>query len=149
MDINTNAPVTVELGIDVAAPPATVWWLHTDIDGWTSWHPDISAAVLHGDLRVGSVFDWTTGGLDITSTVGELIPERRIVWGGETHGIDGLHVWTFEPCATGVTVRTRESWDGDPCWPTSTACAVHCTRRSSPGSKPSSRPPRSSPMEGR
>jgi hypothetical protein len=70
--------------------------------------------VLHGDLRVGSVFDWTTGGLDITSTVGELIPERRIVWGGETHGIDGLHVWTFEPCATGVTVRTRESWDGDP-----------------------------------
>jgi uncharacterized protein YndB with AHSA1/START domain len=114
MDINPHAPVTVDLRIEVAASPATVWRLHTDINAWTTWHPDIVAARIDGELAVGAVFDWTTAGLDISSTVGELIPERRIAWGGETHGIDGIHVWTFEPSGTGVVVRTRESWDGEP-----------------------------------
>jgi uncharacterized protein YndB with AHSA1/START domain len=114
MDINSDAPVTVDLRIEVAAPPATVWQIHTAIDAWTTWHPDIVAAHLDGELAVGAVFDWTTAGLDISSTIGELIPGRRIAWGGETHGIDGIHVWTFEPSPTGVVVRTRESWDGAP-----------------------------------
>ena len=60
------------------------------------------------------MFDWTTAGLDISSTVSQLTPSRRIAWGGETHGIDGIHVWTFEPTDTGEIVRTRESWDGGP-----------------------------------
>jgi hypothetical protein len=39
---------------------------------------------------------------------------RRIAWGGPAHGIDGIHVWTFDERAGLVVVSTRESWDGEP-----------------------------------
>ncbi|GIH63808.1 SRPBCC family protein [Microbispora siamensis] len=114
MDIDRNAPVVVELETTVHAPIEKVWRLHTDIDAWPSWNPDISSARLRGDLAVGATFDWETHGLVIASTVAELVPGRRVVWGGPAHGIDGVHVWTFEETDGGVLVRTRESWAGPP-----------------------------------
>jgi uncharacterized protein YndB with AHSA1/START domain len=114
MDINRNAPVVVELDITVNAPLETVWNLHTDIDAWSKWNADITRAHLRGELRAGTVFDWETAGLAITSTVAEVSPMGRIAWGGPAHSIDGIHVWTFEATEAGVVVRTRESWDGEP-----------------------------------
>ncbi|WP_159079211.1 SRPBCC family protein [Plantactinospora sp. BC1] len=114
MDVNRNAPVVVELEVFTRAAPGTVWNLHTDIDRWPEWNPHIERANLRGPLRVGATFDWCTAGLEITSTIGELVPQRRIAWGGRTRGIDGLHVWTFSPQPEGVLVRTEESWDGEP-----------------------------------
>lgn len=114
MDIDRNAPVIVELETTVHAPIEKVWRLHTDIDAWPSWNPDVSSARLRGGLAVGATFDWQTHGLVIASTVAELVPGRRIVWGGPAHGIEGVHVWTFEEIEGGVLVRTRESWAGAP-----------------------------------
>ena len=114
MDVNHNAPVVVELDVLIRAAPGTVWQLHTGIDRWSDWNPHIERAKLRGPLRVGASFDWSTAGLEITSTIGEFVPQRRIAWGGRTHDIDGLHVWTFTPQPGGVLVRTEESWDGDP-----------------------------------
>lgn len=51
---------------------------------------------------------------NITSTIGELIPEQRIVWSGPAQGIKGIHVWTFTPIQNGVLVKTEESWGGEP-----------------------------------
>lgn len=65
-------------------------------------------------LTVGSVFRWQTAGLDMTSTVEEVDPPRRIVWGGPAQGIIAVHVWTFDERGDGVLVRTAESWEGDP-----------------------------------
>ncbi|WP_240809202.1 SRPBCC family protein [Microbispora catharanthi] len=81
---------------------------------WPSWNPGVSSARLRGDLAVGATFDWQTHGLVIASTVAELVPGRRVVWGGPAHGIEGVHVWTFEEIDGGVLVRTRESWAGPP-----------------------------------
>jgi uncharacterized protein YndB with AHSA1/START domain len=114
MQINSDAPAVVRLDTTIDAPLETVWQLHTDIDGWTGWHPDVNRAALRGPLAVGAVFEWETAGLAITSTVGELEPERRIGWGGPAHGIDGVHVWTFETDGKRTVVRTEESWDGEP-----------------------------------
>jgi uncharacterized protein YndB with AHSA1/START domain len=63
---------------------------------------------------VGSVFRWQTAGLDITSTVEEIEPPRRIVWGGPAQGIVAVHVWTLDEQDDGVLVKTAESWEGDP-----------------------------------
>lgn len=114
--IDRTAPAVVELSTTVKAPLDRLWALHTDIAAWPSWLPDVSSTeVAPGPLAVGSVFRWHTHGLDITSTVLELIPGHRIVWGGPAHGIDGVHVWTFEETGEGeVTVRTEESWSGAP-----------------------------------
>ncbi|MFH8484099.1 SRPBCC family protein [Streptomyces longisporoflavus] len=112
--VDAQAPVIVRLSIAVHAPLARVWALHTGIDAWADWNPDIDRAVLEGPLAPGARFSWLTHGLDITSTVQQVVPGRRVVWGGPAQGIDGIHAWTFQESGGVVTVRTDESWSGPP-----------------------------------
>lgn len=115
MDIDRNAPAITQDEIFIAAPLGTVWDLFTDVPRWPEWHSDISSASLEGPLTAGTVFRWSTAGLDdIASTLGEVIPERRIAWSGPAQGIMGIHVWTFIPVQNGVLVKTEESWSGEP-----------------------------------
>jgi uncharacterized protein YndB with AHSA1/START domain len=114
MDINTAAPVITRDEILIHAPLETIWEIQTDVAGWPSWQPDVDGAQVDGPLAVGSVFRWQTAGLDITSTVEEINPPHRIVWGGPAQGIVAVHVWTLEPQEDGVLVRTAESWEGEP-----------------------------------
>ncbi len=112
--IDETAPVTVRLSTVIDAPQEAVWAAHTDIDSWADWNADVDQAKLDGPLTPGSSFRWKTHGLDITSTIQEITPGRRIVWGGPAGGIEGIHVWTFEQTGSQVTVRTEESWSGAP-----------------------------------
>ncbi|AXE27518.1 Shy6-polyketide cyclase [Streptomyces globosus] len=113
--MDESAPAVVRLTAIVRAPLDRLWDLHTDIAAWPAWNPGISRAEPAGPLAVGTVFHWHTHGLDITSTVLEAVPGRRLVWGGPAHGIDGIHAWTFEDAGDGtVAVRTEESWSGPP-----------------------------------
>ncbi|MFF7885106.1 SRPBCC family protein [Streptomyces sp. NPDC020794] len=98
----------------IDAPLERVWDLHTDIDAWPSWNADVDQAKLDGPLLPGTSFSWRTHGLDITSTVREIVPGERLVWGGPAGGIEGVHVWTFEQTGGQVTVHTEESWSGAP-----------------------------------
>ncbi|WP_354644549.1 SRPBCC family protein [Kitasatospora camelliae] len=114
LTIDENAPAVVRLSTVIDAPLATVWQLHTDIAAWPTWHPDIEKVEFDGPLAPGSSFRWHTHGLDITSTIQDLVPGERIAWGGPTAGITGIHVWTFEQTGDQVTVHTEESWSGAP-----------------------------------
>jgi hypothetical protein len=114
MDVNRDAQIVVDLSTVIDAPLPTVWSLHSGIDQWPTWQKDITQARLSGLIMVGSSFVWQTHGLSIVSTIGEVTPMRRIVWGGPALGIEGVHVWTFEQSTAGVIVRTTESWDGPP-----------------------------------
>ncbi|QIY94789.1 SRPBCC family protein [Streptomyces sp. S1D4-11] len=112
--IDETAPVIVRLSTTIDAPLERVWTLHTDIDAWPSWNADVDQAKLDGPLLPGNSFSWKTHGLDITSTVREIVPGERLVWGGPAGGIEGVHVWTFEQTGRQVTVHTEESWSGAP-----------------------------------
>ncbi|MFF7588043.1 SRPBCC family protein [Kitasatospora purpeofusca] len=112
--IDTTAPVIVRLSSEIDAPLETVWSLHTRIDDWPLWNTGIDQARLEAPLAEGTTFTWRTHGLDITSTVHELVPGARIVWGGPVNGIEGVHVWTFEQNGDRVLVHTEESWSGAP-----------------------------------
>jgi uncharacterized protein YndB with AHSA1/START domain len=112
--IDETAPVIVRLSTTIDAPLEHVWALHTDIDAWPSWNADVDQAELDGPLLPGNSFSWKTHGLDITSTVREIVPGERLVWGGPAGGIEGVHVWTFERTGGQVTVHTEESWSGAP-----------------------------------
>ena len=115
MEINNAAPVITHDEITIKAPLTTIWSIQTDIDRWPSWQPEVTAAhLVSSAFGVGSEFRWRTAGLDITSTVQEVEPLRRIVWGGPAQGIVAIHVWTFEQQADGVLVQTAESWEGEP-----------------------------------
>ena len=116
MDVDRAAPVIVAQQIAVAAPPARIWDLLTDIDRWPAWNPDIASAVLDGPVAMGSTFRWTTAGLAITSTIGEAVPGKRIGWSGDTNGIVGIHLWTIEAgdlTGRSSVIQTVESWNGD------------------------------------
>src|SRR6266851_4036469 len=117
MDIDTRAPVITRDEIGIAAPSSRVWDLLTNISEWPKWNKDIQSASLSTPLAVGAVFTWSTAGLNIASTVGELVPQKRIAWSGAVQGIVGIHVWQFTSTEGGVLVHTEESWSGEPVIP--------------------------------
>ena len=112
MEINSNAPVISRHEITIGAPLELVWQVHTEIDSWPQWNPDIARAHLTGPLAVGTVFRWETAGMEIPSTIGEVLPGRKLAWSGETGGILGIHVWNFWATPEGTHVGTEESWEG-------------------------------------
>lgn len=117
VEIDQTAPVITRDDIVIHAPLARVWRIQTDVESWPAWQPSVSSAVKQtpGRLRPGSSWVWSTEGLDdITSTVQQVQPHRRIVWGGPAQGITAVHVWTFTQAKDGVHVHTEESWTGDP-----------------------------------
>ncbi|GAA3998279.1 SRPBCC family protein [Streptomyces sp. NBC_01352] len=115
--IDLDAPVITRDDIVIHAPLDRIWQIQTDVEAWPAWQPDVTEVTKEtpGPLRAGSVFRWSVHGLqDITSTVKQVSPERRIVWGGPAQGITAVHVWTFHQKPDGVHVHTEESWSGDP-----------------------------------
>ncbi|SNX62659.1 polyketide cyclase/dehydrase/lipid transport protein [Streptomyces sp. TLI_55] len=116
VQIDAGAPVITRDNILIHAPLHTIWKIQTDVENWPTWQPDVDVVVKDtpGRLRPGSVFRWSTEGLNITSTVKQVDHGKRLVWGGPAQGITAIHVWTFTPTADGVLVHTEESWTGDP-----------------------------------
>ncbi|MFD5063980.1 SRPBCC family protein [Streptomyces sp. NPDC058394] len=114
--IDATAPVITRDDILIRAPRSTVWAVQTHVANWPSWQPGVTAVrrTDTGRLRVGSTFIWDVEGLHVTSTVSQVEPGRRIVWGGTGNGITAVHVWTLTPTRDGVLVHTEESWQGAP-----------------------------------
>jgi uncharacterized protein YndB with AHSA1/START domain len=114
MDINLDAPVLTRDEILIDAPLSVIWQIHTNISAWPRWLPLVPNARLDGNLEVGSVFHWEEGGMQIESTLQEIVPPRRLVWSGSSQHINAIHVWEFTQTEHGVLVHSEESWDGAP-----------------------------------
>ena len=112
MEINTAAPAVARGEIEVAASPAIVWRVLTEIANWPSWNPDVKSATLEGPLAPGTQFRWKAGPGTITSTLQAVEPPHRIEWTGTTFGIKAIHVYELEQQDGTTTVRSAESWDG-------------------------------------
>jgi uncharacterized protein YndB with AHSA1/START domain len=104
--------------VAINATLESVWRVFTEIDSWPEWNADITKATVTGPIAAGTVIHWETAGMAIPSTIGEVVPLKKIAWYGETSGILGTHVWTFSATAGGTHVRTDESWEGS--FPTQT-----------------------------
>ena len=100
--------------IDIEAPLETVWHLHVDVNAWPTWQTEITAAHIDGVLAPGVSFDWTSYGFSVTSTVYALAERARVLWGGTSGGITGVHEWLFSETPEGVHVTTTESFAGGP-----------------------------------
>ena len=98
----------------VAEQLEIVWQLHTDVDEWTTWQSDITAAHAEGPFEPGASFDWTSFGFGVRSTIYEVANRSRVLWGGTAEGITGVHEWLFNETSDGVRVTTNESFAGDP-----------------------------------
>lgn len=113
LEINSKAPAVVRKEIHIKAAPGDVWAIHTDINGWSDWNPDVSDSKLEGSLTKGAVFNWTSKGFKLTSIIQDLEPEQRIGWTGRGFGSMAKHLWILEPDGDGGTIlRTEESLEG-------------------------------------
>lgn len=112
MDIDHEAPFADRKEIFIKASPKAIWKLQSDINAWSEWQPRITLSKLEGPLAVGSVFHWKAGGLNITSTLREVKPNKRIGWTGMAFGTRARHIWTFQPKKNGTLVIAEESLDG-------------------------------------
>jgi len=112
--IDRAASVIARHEIDIEAPLDTVWRLHVDVNAWPIWQTDITAAHIDGALEPGVSFDWTSYGFTVTSTVYDVTERARVLWGGTSGGITGVHEWLFNETPDGVNVITSESFAGEP-----------------------------------
>ena len=114
--VDKKAPVVSRASVLIKAPLTTVWKLHTDIDAWAAWIPEITPArkKTPGPLRPGSVFEWSPQNMKVTSTVTSVQRMRCTAWAAPVNGIDGVHLFTFKPVRGGVLATTEESWAGHP-----------------------------------
>src|SRR5215472_15172482 len=95
-DIDRDAPVIARHQIDINAPLATVWRLHTDVNNWPAWQTDITAARLDdGPFEPGHSFTWTSYGFTVVSTIYAVAERARTLWGGANRGITGTLEWGF------------------------------------------------------
>jgi uncharacterized protein YndB with AHSA1/START domain len=112
VDVDRNAPVTIERVAEIEATPDAVWDVLVDVEGWPDWNPDVKSAQLEGSFAAGSEFRWKSGASTIHSTI-ELVERPRLVgWSGTTLGARATHVWRLEPTSTGTRVLTEESMSG-------------------------------------
>ncbi|MEV6640590.1 hypothetical protein [Amycolatopsis sp. NPDC051371] len=74
-------------GVLIKASLTEIWRLHTDIDRWQSWIPEIVPAhkKMPGPLRPGSVFSWSPQNMHVESTIKTVEPLRCTAWGGGIH----------------------------------------------------------------
>ena len=94
-EIDSAAPVLAHHEVEIKAPLDEVWRLHVDVTAWTSWQKDITAASLEGAFEVGNSFQWSSYGLEVTSTIYAITDHSRVLWGGTGAGITGIHEWRF------------------------------------------------------
>jgi uncharacterized protein YndB with AHSA1/START domain len=112
MEINHQAPLVAHKEILIQASPEVVWKIHTTVNDWSQWQPSIDMAKLEGPLAEGSIFQWKSGGLTITSTIQVVEPNRQIGWTGKALGTRASHVWKFNTHNNGTMLTTEESMEG-------------------------------------
>lgn len=110
----------------IAAPPAVVWQVLTDVTAWRTWGPSVRRATLADGTTLldagarGTV--WTAAGVALPFTVTEFEPGRRWNWSVAGVPATGHDV---VPAAGGCRVRFELPW-----WATAylPVCAVALRR---------------------
>ena len=111
--INEQAPVKSKQSLVINASPERIWQLLTAISEWSQWQQLITRVRTSGPVQAGTVFNWTTGGAAITSTVHTMQPHTSFGWTGKTFGLFAIHNWTLKrQSADSTLVTVEESMEG-------------------------------------
>jgi hypothetical protein len=111
--VDHEATVRAHHEVLIHAPLSHVWNLHTDVNAWPSWQTDISEAHIDGEMEPGNSFEWTIYNVRVQSTVYDVAEHQRVVWGGTTGEVTGIHEWLFAETSKGVRVATTDSLSGN------------------------------------
>jgi hypothetical protein len=109
-DKNAKAYASEEIIINSSA--GNVFKKVAEINNWPSWQSEVTFSSLDGELNEGAVFKWKASGLNFSSRIHTLIPNKAIGWTGKTWWIKAVHNWSFEETASGTKVHVEESLHG-------------------------------------
>ena len=110
--IHIDAPVITKKNIVIHAPVEKAWAIFTDVDHWDSWQKEIIEPKINGEFKTGTIFNWKTNGLTITSTLQTVELNKRVGWSGPAIGAFAIHTWYFTEHNGQTTVRVEESMEG-------------------------------------
>lgn len=69
--------MVIEEKVSIDVPPATVFAIYTEVDGWNRWDPDTRSARLDGPFAVGTRGVLApTQGFPVKMTLTEVAPDR-------------------------------------------------------------------------
>jgi uncharacterized protein YndB with AHSA1/START domain len=118
----TDQHLTVRTAISIAAAPAQVWEILTDLSGYRGWHPSMESASTsdgeHQPIAPGCVLRLRTNRgtameLDFEVTVTEATEPSTLAWkGGDPEVFFGHHRWTLTPVGTGTHLVNEETFTG-------------------------------------
>ena len=103
----------VERTIEIAAPPAAVWAVMSDIESWPRWTGTTKSAVLHAPFAQSA-----TATMDINGTpksvftVTEVTPGRSFTWETTTRGVKAVAGHRIEPAGEGSRVQLTLDFSG-------------------------------------
>jgi hypothetical protein len=109
-----NADLFAHNEIFIKAPSSSVWQHIIEAPKWPEWYPNSRDVQIVNDqggvLKADSKFEWSTFGLQISSTIHEFVPDNRLGWFGKGAGVDAVfyHTWLLVPAGDGCRVVTEE-----------------------------------------
>ena len=112
----TEADVFAHNEIVIDAAPERIWQHLIAATRWPEWYSNAANVVVNHPselLADGVSFDWTTLGLELSSTVAEFVPTARLGWYVRGGGIQGYHTWLLVPREHDTYVVTEEIGLGD------------------------------------
>ena len=108
----TDSDLFAHNEIVIRAPAEQIWQHLIAATAWPWWYSNAANVIVNdpSELLAASVtFDWTTFGLQISSTVAEFAPPVRLGWYGNGEGLRAYHTWLLVPREDSTYVVMEES----------------------------------------
>ena len=103
--------ITIEASDVIQSEVKAIWKLMSEVNRWPEWNKAISFARLEGVFVKGTPFRWTSG-VNIRSTLEDVIINKRIVWSTKSVGVKTVQSWEFKKTDEGVLVFVSQSAEG-------------------------------------
>lgn len=110
--IHIDAPVITKKSIVINAPVEKVWRIFSDVDNWDAWQKEIESPKIDGAFKAGTIFNWKSNGLTITSTLQTVETNKMVGWSGPAFGAFAIHTWYFKEHNGQTTISVEESMEG-------------------------------------
>lgn len=104
--------------IHIAASPATVWQVFSDIDNWRQWNPVCRECRLETGqaMETGACISFQLTPvffpIRISPLITRCLPAREVVWIGSKWGLHAEHTFLLKPESNGTRLESMERFSG-------------------------------------
>jgi hypothetical protein len=101
----SKQPVQVGTGVIVAATPAQVWTVLSDLDQWGAWNPKVTKLTAGPGLNAGTTVTYTWEEREVKAAIEDVKEGSLLQWKGARSGSDVTLKWMLIPVPAGSSVN--------------------------------------------